>query len=249
MTENKPPRAATTPDVETEVFANSRRRCALCFYLDGDLDEKLGQVAHLDKDRSNSKIDNLAFLCLPHHSIFDGTNSQHKNYTVKEAKFAREQLYQAIAAGKHLIYKKGDPKPQPGLAADTKTLDALTSIMASTGSIDWLRQNNFAGFSFDWNRLRGLNEWADKQGPEHEFIDAELEALRKAFYLAANEFISTLGTETFSTGNGRSSVPQEMEIHDPERFYRVVTEIHDGACLVCRTYDELVRQAKRKLSA
>lgn len=249
MTENKPPRKATPKDNETEVLTKSRRRCALCYYLKGDLEEQLGQIAHLDDDRTNYAIDNLAFLCMPHHSVYDGTNSQHKNYTLEEAKFARDDLHKAIAEGKHLTYKKGDPKPQPGRAADTKTLDWLTSLMASTRTIDWLRQNNFAGFSFGWDRLRGLNEWADKQGPENEFIDAELEALRKAFHSAATEFISTLGTETFSTGNGRSSVPQEWEIDQPERFHRVVTEIHDGASLVCRTYDELVRQAKRKLSA
>jgi hypothetical protein len=249
MTENKPPRAATAPDVETEVFANSRRRCALCFYLDGDLEEKHGQVAHLDKDRSNSKIDNLAFLCLPHHSIFDSTNSQHKNYTVKEAKLAREQLYQAIAAGKHLTYKKGDPRPQPGLVADTKTLDALTSLMASTGTIDWLRENNFAGYSFNTNCLNGLGTYINQRGPEREFIDDELEAMRKAFHDAATTFISVVGTETFPMGDGRNTVPQEWELEEPERFHRVVTELHDGAKLVCRTYDELVRQAKRKLSA
>jgi hypothetical protein len=250
MTENTlPPRKGASGDHETEIFRASRRRCALCFWLDGNLEEQNGQIAHLDKDRSNNKLNNLAFLCLDHHSIFDGKNSQHKNYTEKEAKLARAMLYDAIAEGKHLTYKKGDPKPQPGLATDTKTLDALTSLMAATGTIDWLRQNNFAGFSFGWDRLRGLNEWADKQGPENEFIDAELEALRKAFHSAATEFISTLGTETFPLGNSRSSVPQDWEIDEPERFHRLVTEIHDGASLVCRTYDELVRQAKRKLSA
>jgi hypothetical protein len=249
MTENKPPRAATAPDVETEVFANSRRRCALCFYLDGDLEEKHGQVAHLDKDRSNSKIDNLAFLCLPHHSIFDSTNSQHKNYTIKEAKLAREQLYQAIAAGKHLTYKKGDPKPQPGLAADTKTLDALTDLMASTGTMAWLRDANFDGWSYEWNRIQGLGAFAQQQGPEHEFIDAELEALRKSFHAAASKFVWLLATETFSLGNGRSGIPHEWEFRQPERLRRVVTQLHDGADLVCQTYDDLVRAAKRKLSA
>jgi len=251
MTEDgkKPPRKPIPPDIQAEVLTKSRRRCTLCFYLDGNLEEKKGQIVHIDDNPSNFKMDNLAWMCLEHHSVFDSTNSQHKNYTQEEVKIARGWLYDAIAAEKHLTYKKGDPKPQPGLAADTKTLDALISLMASTGTIDWLRENNFAGFPFAWNRLKGLAVWTEQKGPEYEFIDAELEATRKSFHAAATKFLWTLATETFSGGNGHSSVPQEWEIEQPERFDRVVREIHDGASLVCTSYDELVRQARGKLSA
>lgn len=152
MTEKKTPRKVTPKDNETEVLTKSRRRCLLCYYLDGDLSEKKGQIAHLDDDRTNYAIDNLAWACLEHHSEFDSRTSQHKNYTIHDAKFARDELHKAIADGKHLTYKKGDPKPQPGRETDTKTLEALTALMASTRTIDWLRENNFAGFSFDWNR-------------------------------------------------------------------------------------------------
>jgi hypothetical protein len=115
-------------------------------------------------------------------------------------------LHDVIGAEKHLTYKKGDPKPQPGLAANTKTLDALIGLMASTGTIDWLRENNFAGFSFGWNRLKGLETWTEQKDPEHEFVDAELEAMRKAFHDTATKFLSDLATETFCLGEGRSWV-------------------------------------------
>lgn len=98
----KPARKNTPADVETAVLAKSARRCALCFYLSADLTEKLGQIAHLDGDRSNSAEDNLAFLCLAHHSLFDSATSQHKNYTVAEVKRARSKLYDHLANGKHL---------------------------------------------------------------------------------------------------------------------------------------------------
>ena len=249
MTDNKPPRKATPTEIETEVLISSRRRCTLCYLMDGDLDEQLGQIAHLDDDRTNYALDNLAFMCMPHHSVYDGTNSQHKNYTINEVKTGRAMLYAAIKAGEHTTYNSGAPKrPPPGIVADRKTLDALINIMASTGTIDWLRENNFAGFSFDWSNLRGLDDWVNKKGPEHEFINAALEALRKEFHSAANKFLLSLATETFSTGNGRSSVPQEWEIEQPERFNRVVTEIHDGSELVCKTYDALVVTARRTLS-
>jgi hypothetical protein len=84
------------------VLLKSARRCPLCFHLDGDLKEKPGQVAHLDRNRANGAEDNLAFICLPHHSIFDSTTRQHKNYTIHELKVLRMRLYEAVAEGKHL---------------------------------------------------------------------------------------------------------------------------------------------------
>jgi hypothetical protein len=75
---------------------NSRRRCALCFKLKGDLTEKRGQIAHLDRNPANYAEGNLAWLCLEHHSEYDSSTSQHKNYTIAEVKQARDDLYGAI---------------------------------------------------------------------------------------------------------------------------------------------------------
>lgn len=100
MVKKKPARKPIPPDVETAVLAKSGRRCALCFHLDGDLTEKIGQIAHVDGDRSNAAEDNLAFMCLTHHSLFDSKTSQHKNYTISEVKAARASLYILVAKKK-----------------------------------------------------------------------------------------------------------------------------------------------------
>src|ERR1017187_2021791 len=102
MLKKKPPRKKTLPDVETAVLANSARRCILCFHLKGDLTEKLGQIAHLDEDRTNRAEDNLAWMCLDHHSLYDAKTRQHKNYTIQEVKTARARLYALVAEGNHL---------------------------------------------------------------------------------------------------------------------------------------------------
>jgi hypothetical protein len=94
--QTKESRQRTSLEVELTVLDRSRRRYTLCFHLHNDLAEKHGQIAHLDNDRANSTEDSLAFLCLEHHSIFDSTTSQHKGYTVDEAKAARARLYEAI---------------------------------------------------------------------------------------------------------------------------------------------------------
>ncbi len=79
-------------DIEADVLFESKRRCCICFGLYRDLDVKAGQIAHLDKDNSNNKYDNLAFLCLPHHDQYDSRTSQSKNFTIKEVKKYRNEL-------------------------------------------------------------------------------------------------------------------------------------------------------------
>src|SRR5713226_5726514 len=93
-------------DTLVAVLTRSRRRCALCFGLSEDLLEKQGQIAHLDKDPSNSAEDNLAFLCLPHHDQYDSSTSQSKGFTKEEVKAYRARLYLALATGSNAFTQK-----------------------------------------------------------------------------------------------------------------------------------------------
>lgn len=85
-------RAAISPEVQARILAESRRRCAICFGLDRDLERKKGQIAHLDQDSSNSSADNLVFLCLDHHDEYDSKTSQTKGITRLEILEYRTQL-------------------------------------------------------------------------------------------------------------------------------------------------------------
>lgn len=91
-----PERKSTPKDTETEVLIVSARRCCICFGLSGDFNEKPGQIAHLDKDPSNSSFDNLAWLCLTHHDKYDSTTSQSKGLTIGEIKRYRALLYKRV---------------------------------------------------------------------------------------------------------------------------------------------------------
>jgi len=91
-----PKRKRTGSEIEARVLSKCARRCCLCFYLERDFTEKKGQIAHLDKDRTNASEDNLVYLCLPHHSDYDSKTSQHKNYTAEELRAARAQLHERI---------------------------------------------------------------------------------------------------------------------------------------------------------
>ena len=81
---------------EADVLIASRRRCAICFGLDGDLAEKDGQLAHIDQNPANSKGTNLLFLCLPHHNKYDSTTKQSKSYTAREVRHYRAKLYELV---------------------------------------------------------------------------------------------------------------------------------------------------------
>jgi hypothetical protein len=248
MITKKPPRKKTFPDVETAVLAKSARRCTLCFHLKGDLTEKHGQIAHLDDDRTNRKEDNLAWMCLDHHSLYDSKTKQHKNYTIHEVKAARTKLYDLVAEGKHLTPAAAQPYLQA--EADKKVLRDFMETVPSNGSITFLRTNNFAGFSFEWKRLEDLEAFFhDRNGPDHEFLDPELEAARQNFRKSCRALLGTLAINTFTTDTkGWQAVPDDWEIKTPERFDHAVTEIHAAAEAVCCTYDDLVRLARNKLA-
>jgi len=92
--------------VETEVLEKCRRRCCICFGMNGDDSEKLGQIAHLDKNPANRSPGNLAFLCLPHHDRFDGRTSQSKSFSVSEVKRYRSQLWNFTKFSHPPLYNK-----------------------------------------------------------------------------------------------------------------------------------------------
>ncbi|MBM3709594.1 MAG: hypothetical protein FJW61_04135 [Actinobacteria bacterium] len=87
-------------DTEATVLEESGRRCCICFGLYQDLGLKIGQIAHLDKNNANSMLDNLAFLCLEHHDMYDSKTSQSKNFTIKEVKKYRDDLKERIIVTK-----------------------------------------------------------------------------------------------------------------------------------------------------
>ncbi|MDD4870596.1 MAG: hypothetical protein PHR77_08545 [Kiritimatiellae bacterium] len=78
--------------IELQILLRSRRRCAMCFGLEGSTAEVKGQIAHLDRNPDNNDPDNLEYLCLRHHDAYDSKHTQAKNYTPEEVKHFRSLL-------------------------------------------------------------------------------------------------------------------------------------------------------------
>ena len=96
---------------ETLLLLNCRRRCCICFGLDRDHRIKQGQIAHLDNNNQNNKIDNLAFICLSHHDQYDSKTSQSKGLTLSEVKNFRNELEKFITDNwNQPINEKGEIK-------------------------------------------------------------------------------------------------------------------------------------------
>jgi hypothetical protein len=138
-------------DLEAEILLKCARRCALCLIFDFDFSEKLGQIAHLDDNPANNKEDNLAFLCLRHHSLYDSTTSQHKNYTKTEVKEARQRLCEIIAQRSKIIAAQDD-NPSLGPAE------------ANEVELEFLNQEPFVVSTPTRNRFTGA------PGPDRTYV-------------------------------------------------------------------------------
>lgn len=53
------PRSRVPLDVTTRLLVQSRRRCCLCAFLRQDFSEKKIQIAHISRNRSDSKYENI----------------------------------------------------------------------------------------------------------------------------------------------------------------------------------------------
>ena len=81
---------------QAEILIRSGRRCCICFGLYQKFDVVQGQIAHLDRNNENNDPDNLVFLCLACHDLYDSKSSQSKGFIPQEVKNYRDRLYKEV---------------------------------------------------------------------------------------------------------------------------------------------------------
>jgi hypothetical protein len=89
-------RKAIPDGTQALILLKSRRRCCLCYWLEGEDEVKKGQLAHLDGNNENAEEDNLAFLCLEHHDEYDSTPRVSKGLRENEVRIWRDELYKEM---------------------------------------------------------------------------------------------------------------------------------------------------------
>jgi len=89
-------RKPISDEVQNSVLLKSRRRCCLCFWLEGIDDVAKGQIAHLDQNNENADEQNLVFLCHNHHDEYDSRTSTSKGLREGEVRKWRDELYREM---------------------------------------------------------------------------------------------------------------------------------------------------------
>ncbi|HXG54890.1 MAG TPA: hypothetical protein VNJ03_05875 [Vicinamibacterales bacterium] len=122
--------------IVTALLVASRRRCALCYGIDGDTTEKEGQIAHVDRDPSNVAEANAAWLCARHHSRYDARSRQAKGHTPEELAAYRRMLYQHMASP--IAWPDVGAAPTRGMGVSIEVFDRRVPVYRST--LEFLRE-------------------------------------------------------------------------------------------------------------
>lgn len=134
------------------------------------------------------------------------------------------------------------------LKLDIDLFNKIRYELLTHGNIQWLRTNNFAGFSFKDDLLTPFDLIEiESSKADFEFLNPKLETLRKDLINDIIELNSLLLKNIFREGKTRLSVPSEWETEQPERFWTAVEEIHLRTQSIGKKYDELIKASRRIL--
>ena len=146
---------------------------------------------------------------------------------------------------KFLKFKYTDEAKAADYAIYKKIIDDL---LPYNGAIAFLRTNNFAGFSFRISSIQDLyNIEAQITNPHLIFINPKLEKIRKKLFEEVSQLLSLVGTYTFWVSEGIQSIPQKLELNNPEIFNKEVNEIHAASKSICAMYDKLIHTYRKYL--
>ncbi len=121
-------------------------------------------------------------------------------------------------------------------------------LLPQNQTIGFLRHNNFAGFSFDDGMLDDIYKFeSEKENPNFHFFHPELEQIKNELMDRIEKFTFIIAGETFPTPQGRQTVPPEWEIKQPERFDKVVNDLHTLKNEICSNYDDLITKGRNIL--
>lgn len=117
-TEMKRKRTPIPKKIAAEILYECRRRCAICFGLNGDTTPKKGQVAHINKNASKSKKSDLVHLCFSHHDEYDSTTRQSRGITQHEVRVFKTDLLSFVKKGKLITSITKSTERTPNISAE-----------------------------------------------------------------------------------------------------------------------------------
>lgn len=201
-------------------------------------------------DGGQDNIDNCIPLCLDCHAevrAYDPKHPKGRRFTPSELRRHRDNWFRKMVESGELQTDVPDY-----LESDRKTYQDFMAHLPSDGSIVKVFSNPSVGtMAFSWCVFGEVDEflaWARRV--DMEFLDEDLESMRSnllsllsqySWYLAGNTWLWKNGTDL-------TSIPEEWEYEQPERYLAVTQRIEAFAGAFATQYGDLVRTARRKLA-
>lgn len=197
----------------------------------------------------------------PENLPFDLRSRRILTYTISsdaaEKAPVRNSLKKTLVAALKSIYENHGPVSSASVdrgdneratESDRLLFEKFKSTLPSKGSISFIDEQNMAGFSWPRNSLNQLevfyHEWDDA---EHEFLSNELESLRSKLHRLIGEYLGQIAVNTSPARSpDRQTVPPELELQNPKKFFEIVNSLHKMAGEIVKTHQDLIRAGRRK---
>jgi hypothetical protein len=233
------------PKVREDALLASGRHCCLCHKFCG-LKIELHHIVHSSEGGADT-FDNCTPLCFECHAdmrSYDHKHPKGTKYTPEELRRHRDAWYIKVSASPGASYTSTS-KDQ-----DVTSYHWLVALLPFDGVMSYVQSRDF-GAPFQLSNLEPLDQFAEKaQDPSREFIDADLEGMRRELISAIAEFRYYMFTHTWPMrGSEYQAIPREWEDDQPDRFAKTIDKLNDLSRAVATAYTELVREARRRLGA
>jgi hypothetical protein len=152
-----------------------------------------------------------------------------------------------VFIGQDVYFHRRDQNHERNLERDKQLLEDLLLLLKPNNEIMFLKQHDH-GASFLFSSVKNVFRFADTWNTsDREFLNPSLEKLRKSLVEAASIYVQKTAHYTYSDGKGSQELSDHLEMTNREEWDRQRQELNDLADAVVVIFDNLIRQARKKL--
>ena len=233
------------PKIREDAFVACGRHCCLCHRFCG-LKIEIHHIIEKFEGGGDS-YDNAIPLCFDCHSdmrTYDNKHPKGSKYTQDELRRHRDIWYEKIQSTPIRAY--GDI----GRNADRELFARITETLPYQPTMYFIETFSFGG-SFYKATLDPIYEfYAYRNDPNMEFLDSDVESLRKNLIKTITILIEKIGVYSFSdrSSPGYIGIPIEWKARDHDKFLNATDEINAAANAAMTSYRDLIRECRFRLS-
>lgn len=234
-----------TSEIKDKALAATGRCCSICHKFCG-LKMELHHIVHKSEGGEDT-FENCIPLCFDCHGDMRSYDHNHP----KGTKYSKNELREH----RNAWYRKVQQSPSQNYSEASANLDKalyyrIKELLPLNQAIRFARDGRIVCGSFPRSILDELDRFLDAcNDPAFEFIDADLEALRSKLESDIDRFTNLAATNTwaFEKDLTRQIIPPEWKSEQPELLRKIAAEFVANGEEIGKTYDEIVRQVRRKL--